>query len=101
MRNQSDTAPPQLRAHRLAKLVLFPAVLLSAPWAAQATCTGACPPSAVGLSVNPSGQAYRQQSVALTANVARGKAGNLDWDTIRRDMADAQDKLGAWSVLQA
>ncbi len=74
MRNQSDTAPPQLRAHRLAKLVLFPAVLLSAPWAAQATCTGACPPSAVGLSVNPSGQAYRQQSVALTANVARGNA---------------------------
>ncbi len=74
MRNQSDNPSPQLRAHRLAQLVLFPAVLLSAPWAAQAACTGACPPSTVGLTVNPAGQAYRQQSVALTAQVARGNA---------------------------
>ena len=40
-------------------------------------------------------------SFIASLNITRGKAGNLDWDTIRRDMADAQDKLGAWSVLQA
>jgi hypothetical protein len=40
-------------------------------------------------------------SFIASLNITRGKAGNLDWDTIRRDMADAPDKLGAWSVLPA
>ena len=40
-------------------------------------------------------------SLIGAVNFARTQAQSLDWDAIARDVADAPDKLGAWSVTPA
>jgi hypothetical protein len=66
MRNQTPLWPSFAR--HFAKLLFVPALLTSVSWSAQAACSP-CSPTAAALSTQPAVQAYRQQSVTLTATV--------------------------------
>jgi hypothetical protein len=63
-----STCPPPMSLMAILVKLLSLFVLIGGSWAAQAACNP-CSPTSVGLSANPANQAYRQQTIILTAVV--------------------------------